>query len=245
MTAKARARRRWGVLALWLGFTLPAVAWADEPQPGTDHWVENPYAPHDTTGPNLRLGSAVGYVVHDAAQYTALGPTLALGPRLGRLTFEATYLYAALSAPGPSDLTYGSVQRLGVMARADVVRLGSHQVGPNSMLALYAEAGVAQQRYHFDHPVVSEHSRVLPADESRPTAVLGFGLNLDHRLEQPRGFPVRVGWQLGWQLTTEQRHEMSPAIECRGTECVARAAETPGTARDASLLVTSTLAVTW
>ena len=51
---------------------LTATAWADEPQVPADHWVDDPYQPHDTTGPNLRAGSAVGYIKHDAAQYTVL-----------------------------------------------------------------------------------------------------------------------------------------------------------------------------
>ncbi len=245
MTAKACVHARCGGFALWLAFTLPSAAWADEPQARPSSWVEDPYQPHDITGANLRAGSAVGFIVHDAKRYTALGPSLAVGPRFGRLTVEAIYLYAALSEPGPSTLSRGYLQRLGLMGRADVIRLGPRQVGANSMLALYAEAGLAQQRYHFSRPRPSELARVIPIDGSRPTAVFGFGLNLDHRLEQPRGFPTRVGWQLGWQLTASDRRPMGATIECRGTECLAGPVVMRAPARDTSLLVTSTLAVTW
>lgn len=254
---------RWGALLLWLGFTLPRVAHADPPQqtmpfePGPEtpdpktaapptHWIDDPYQPHDTTGPNLRMGSAVGWIIHDEKQYTVLGPELAFGPRFGRFTLEATYLFGQLSEPGPSTYVYGYVNRLGLMGRADVLRFGPHTVGPNSMLALYLEGGMARQSYHWYRPDAGEQlMRQVPVDAARSTAVVGFGLNLDHRLEQPAGFPSRIGWQLGWQLTTSPRGDMSPTVECRGTECIAGPVSTGRQARDTSLLVTSTIAFTW
>ena len=249
MTAKARARGCWSALILSLGFTLPITAWADDAQPegrpSHYEWIEDPYQPHDARGTNLRAGSAVGYVFHDAERYTALGPTASLGHRFDRLTIEATYLYADLSEPGPSTRSHGRMQRLGVMGRVDALRFGPHAVGANSMLALYVEAGLAQQRYHWYRPEPNERPRAIPVDDNRVTAVAGFGFNLDHRLEQPRGFPSRIGWQLGWQLTAADRQEMGPTIECRGQTCVAGPVVMRGAARDTSLLVTSTIAVTW
>ena len=71
-----------------------------------------------TTGANLRLGSAVGYLVHDTRTYTALGAAIAAGPRVGRFTFEADYLFLNLSEPGlrgELDLAYGRVMDSGWM----------------------------------------------------------------------------------------------------------------------------------
>ena len=242
MIAKARARVWWSACAVLLGFTLPAAA--DEASGPSARWVEDPYQPHDTRGTNLRAGSAVGYLFHDAERYTALGPVVAFGPRFGRVTVEASYLFAELSEPGPSTLQHGNVHRIGAMVRGDVVRIGPHAVGANSMLAVYAEGGVAQHRYHWYRPAYNERARAVPVDDNRPTVVLGFGLNLEHRLEQPHAL-ARVGWQLGWQLTASDQRPMSPTLECRATTCVSGPVVMTGVARDTSLLVTSTLAFTW
>lgn len=214
-----------------------------------DRWVDDPYAPHDTSGTNLRVGSAVGRLVHDQRRYTALGATIAGGPRMGRLTLEGHYTYLGLSAPGPSSERFGSAHRFGVMGRADLLRLDSHVVGANSLLAFYAEAGLVHQLHRWLRPGVADRPREVALDGSRAGAIVGFGFNLDFRLEQPRGFPARVGWQLGWQLTTSDEHEPDPTVICRGVSCLMAPAGTrPSTsapARDTSMLVTSTVAFTW
>jgi len=235
---------------LLLAFTGSPVAVAEEPPPSvaTQGWIDDPYQPHDTTGANLRLGSAVGHIVHDGKRYTALGGAVAVGPRIGRFTFEADFMYVDLSAPGPSTLHYGNAERLGLMARVDVLRFGPRMIGANSLLAIYAEGGVARQWHHWTRPGEREPQREVPVDGSIATAVAGFGLNLDHRLEQPRGFPNRIGWQLGWQLTSSQTKEPDAMVVCRGpTTCVAATAPSQPRAagRDTALLVTSTIAVTW
>ena len=247
MIAKAR---RVGVgvsCALWLGFTLANPVRADDAQPDPetrDRWVESPYAAHDTTGTNLRAGSAVGRVVHEDQRFTALGVTIAGGPRIGRFTLEGQYTYLGLSAPGPSSQHYGSVHRIGVMARADLLRFDSRVVGPNTLLAFYGEAGVVEQLHRWDRPGVYDRPREVWVDGGRSVAVIGFGFNLDLRLEQPRGFPNRVGWQLGWQLTASDRHDADPMMICKGVSCAASHTIRPPT-RDTSTLLTSTIAFTW
>ena len=209
-------------------------------------WVDSPYAPHETTGANARIGSAVGRLMHDDRRYTALGLTIAAGPRMGRLTLEGHYTYLDLTAPGPSSQRFGSAHRLGAMARADLIRLGSHVVGANSMLALYGEAGLFHQLHRWTRPGVDDRPREVSVDGSRSGALVGFGLNLDVRLEQPRGFPARVGWQLGWQMTASDEHDPGPTMICKGVSCLMQATTTmrPPT-RDTSMLVTSTIAFTW
>lgn len=233
---------------LLLAFTGSGVAVADEPPSGvaTDGWIDDPYQPHDTTGTNLRIGSAVGHLVHDGKAYTALGGALAIGPRFGRFTLEADFLYVDLSAPGPSTLHYGNAERLGVMGRVDVVRFGPRIMGANSLLAIYGEVGAARQWHHWSRPGDRDPQREVPVDSSLSTGVVGFGINLDHRLEQPRGFPKRVGWQLGWQLTSSRTREPDSMVVCRGpTTCVAAPSAPREAARNTALLVTSTIAVTW
>lgn len=233
--------------ALLLAFTGAGVAVAEEPPAAisTDGWIDDPYQPHDTTGTNLRLGSAVGYLVHDQKAYTALGGAIALGPRFGRFTVEADLMVLELSEPGPSNRHYGSAERLGIMGRVDVLRFGPRVIGANSMLAFYAEAGAARQWHQWARPGERDPQREVPVDSSLSTGVIGFGINLDHRLEQPRGFPRRVGWQLGWQLTSSQTKAPDPMVICRGPSCVAAPTRPRESARDTALLVTSTIAVTW
>ncbi len=245
MTAISRLRRGWSLGVLCLGFTLPATAVADEARPPSARWIEDPYEPHDTTGANLRAGSAVGWIIHDDKTYTALGGAISVGPRIGRFTLEAGYVFAELSDPGPSTMGHGNLHRLSVNARADLVRLGSRSLGPNSMLALYGEAGLARQFHHWYKPQAGQAMREIPVDANRSIAVFGFGLNLDHRLEQPRGVPTRVGWQLGWQLTASERADTRNTIVCRGPECIAGPIVPRVAGRDTSLLVTSTIAFTW
>ncbi len=241
-------------VSLLLVFTGAASAVADTPPdaPRDDEhdppWVDDPYAPHDTRGTNLRLGSAVGHLVHGGKTYTALGAAVAAGPRYGRFTFELDYLFLGLSAPGPSNLSYGRAHRVGAMARADLVRLGSRWLGANSMLALYGELGVARQWHQWSRPNADEPVRMVPLDSSANLAVVGFGLNLDHRLEKPLGFPSRIGWQLGWQLTSTPEASTESMIVCRGPQQCAAASSVPMTtaeARNTALLVTSTIAFTW
>jgi len=248
MTAIPRLRRGWGLGIMCLGFTLPAIAVADEARPSPqvrDRWVEDPYQPHDTNGPNLRVGSAVGWLVHDDQTYTALGGALAVGPRIGRFALEAGYVFAQLSEPGPSTLAHGSMHRISVNGRADLIRLGSRTLGPNSMLAIYGEAGLARQLHYWLRPAEGQARRTIPVDGGRSMAVFGFGINLDHRLEQPLGFPSRIGWQLGWQLTASDRQAPGNTVVCRGPECVAGPLVPRAPGRDTSLLVTSTIAFTW
>lgn len=234
--------------ALLLAFTGSTDAVAEEPPSSsvaTQGWIDDPYQPHDTTGASLRAGSAVGHLVHDGKAYTALGGALAVGPRIGRFTFEADFLYVDLSAPGPSTLHCGRAERLGAMARFDVLRFGPRMIGANSLLAIYAEAGAARQWHQWSRPGERDPQREVPIDSSLSTGVVGFGLNLDHRLEQPRGFPNRIGWQLGWQLTSSRTRAPDPMVICRGPSCVAAPSRPRESGRDTALLVTSTIAVTW
>lgn len=248
MIAIPRLLRGWGLVVVCLGFTLPGIAVAEKTRDTAEvraRWVDDPFQPHDTFGPNLRVGSAVGWMVHEDKTYTALGGALAVGPRLGRFALEAGYVYAELTEPGPSTQAHGNVHRLSINGRADLIRLGSRSLGPNSMLAIYGEAGVARQLHHWYKPSDNDASRVIPVDAGRSIAVFGFGLNLDHRLEQPLGFPSRIGWQLGWQLTASDRQEPASTVECRGPDCVAGPLVPRAPGRDTSLLVTSTIAFTW
>lgn len=248
MIAIPRLRRGWGLVCVCLGFTVPAVAVADETRVPSEaarkKWVDSPYAPHETVGPNLRVGSAVGWVINDDKSYTALGGAISVGPRIGRLALEVGYVFAELSEPGPSTLVHGNLHRFSINSRADLIRLGSESLGPNSMLAIYGEVGVARQLHRWFEPNESAAARIIPVDSGRTIGVVGFGLNLDHRIEQPLGLS-RIGWQLGWQLTASERHAPGDTVVCRGPTCVAGPVMTPLPNRDTSLLVTSTIAFTW
>jgi hypothetical protein len=237
---------RWVLLVIvCLGVTGPRVGWAD---PAHVDWVEDPYAPHVTRGTTVRLGTAVGFLYRELIDVTALGATLAVGQRFGRLTIESELDLLTLQDPGGSSLRLGDAERLGVVARFDVVRVGPRWVGGNSLLALYVEGGAAVAWNHWYAPAADEAPRVVPGDTKRVEGQVGFGVALDHRLQEPIGFPHRIGWYLGWRLAMAP-HAADAALVCRGTTCrtVQAMPEDHVTDRftDRSMLFQSSLAVTW
>jgi hypothetical protein len=233
------------VTALCLGFTGASTAWADGAHA---KWVEDPYQDHDTTGTEVRLGSLVGIMAVDGAEYTGLGGAVAAGHRWGRIAIDAEYSYLELTARGPSNTRYGDAHDLGVNIRLDVIRLGSHAVGPNSMVAIYVEAGAGRTFRRGDAREADEPVRRLLPTGSMNHLAAGFGVMFDHRLEQPRGFPNRVGWQLGWRVIGTPRPAPETIVTCRGSDCAASAM--PGSpmefgVSETPLVLGSSLAFTW
>ncbi len=233
---------RW--LAVWclcFGFTGADVAWADE-----DHrdWVDDPYAAHVTRGTTARVGTAVGLLYADGVEATGLGLTTGVGRRWGRLAVDAEYAYLRLSERGPSSLKLGDAHRLGVIGRVDVVRLGPRWVGGNSLLSIYAEGGAVVAWNSWKRPEYDEPVRVVPADTKRPEGQIGFGVQIDHRLQKPIGFPHRIGWFLGWRLALSP-HTSEPALVCRGFACRAAPTMPEQQLVERSLLFQSSLSATW
>lgn len=224
-----------------LGSTGPRVGWAG---PAHADWIDDPYAPHETHGSTVRLGTASGFLYGERANPIAIGATIAGGQRFGRLTLESELAVLALEDRGGTGIHLGHAERLGVIARYDVLRIGSTYVGANSMLAVYVEGGAAVAWNRWYQPRTNEPDRVVPEDTKRPEGQVGFGLELDHRLQEPIGFPRRIGWFLGWRLALSP-HASDAATVCRGTTC--RVAEPMAEARftDRSMLFQSSLAVTW
>jgi hypothetical protein len=239
------------VLAACLAFTGSAVAWGEptteSPPLDRASYVEDPLAPHETTGTTARLGTSVGFIYGEPVEATALGVTVAGGKRWGRFGIEAEYTLLQLSERGPSDLVIGDAQRLGVIARFEAIRLGSHIVGPNSMFAVYVEGGAGVAWNDFYRPGADETgTRIVADDSKRAEGQIGFGIMLDHRLQEPIGFPRRIGWFLGWRMTMTP-HEDTPMSICRGVSCRAIQMEPEANDRfvDRSMLFQSSLSVTW
>ncbi len=199
-----------------LAFTGSHVAWADRATP--DFYIENPYADHDTNGSTARIGTAVGFLYHEAIDVTAVGLDSAIGHRFGRLAIEAEYKYLTFQMRGADPTSLGNGHRLGTLARFDVIRLGPRIVGANSMLSLYVEGGVATAWNHWYKPAFYEASRVVPDDTKRVEGQVGFGITIDHRLQEPVGFPHRVGWFIGWRMSMTPHQPMEASI-CRGVAC--------------------------
>ncbi|HTJ46077.1 MAG TPA: hypothetical protein VL463_28425 [Kofleriaceae bacterium] len=192
----------------------------------------------------LRFGSAVGKLHVDQRTYTAIGAVIAAGRRVGRFSFALEYSYLHLQDPGPAETSYGRLQDLALVGRVDVLRLGPEIIGANSMVAFYGEGVIEQSAYHYDQPSYGDDPRAVPEDNSRAKAAVGFGAMLDHRLEQPLGFPNRFGWTLGWRLATSPRDSHDPMVACRG--CLASMQpEMTSRIYDTELIVTSTLDFTW
>jgi hypothetical protein len=228
------------VVPVCLGITGAGVGWAD---PAHVDWVEDPYAPHVTSGTTVRLGSAVGFLYGQQLAVLAIGATTAVGQRFGRLTIESELDYLTLQAQG-DGLRLGDAERLGVVARFDVLRFGPHWVGANSLLSVYVEGGAAVAWNHWYQPTAADATRLVPANTKRVEGQVGFGLSLDHRLQEPIGFPHRIGWFLGWRLALAPERSESGAM-CGGAVCrvIEVMPETRTTER--SMLFQSSLAVTW
>ena len=200
-------------------------------------------APHRTTGTTARLGTAVGFIYGERFDVLALGGTVAVGHRWGRLALDAEYAYLGFQEKGPSNLALGAGQRLGVLGRFDVLRLGPEIVGGNSLLSIYVEGGAAVAWNDWYLPAHDEASRVVPEDSKRVEGQAGFGIEIDHRLQEPIGFPHRIGWFLGWRLALAP-HAPEEASICRGVSCRAAPMMPHERFTDRSMLFQSSLSVT-
>lgn len=239
-----RDLRRLALLVVCLGFTGPAVGWADSPPLHTADYVEDPLAPHKTNGTIARAGSSVGFIYGERQDVLALGGNVALGQRYGRFAIEAEYQYLSFQVKGPSSQPLGDGQRLGILGRLDILRFGSEYVGGNSMLAIYVEGGAAVAWNDWYMPEADQTQRTVSADSKRVEAITGFGAYLDHRLQEPIGFPRRIAWFLGWRLAMAP-HDSDPAVVCRGSSCRAATPMPDARYTDRSMLFQSSLAFTW
>jgi hypothetical protein len=231
--------------------TAAGVASADPARP--DLYVEDPYAPHDTSGSTASLGTMVGFLYGMPQEVTELGVVAAAGQRWGRFSLEAELAYYDLEAVStymtPLGETSGNVgigrgERAAVLARFDVLRVGSHVMGPNSMAALYVEGGGATEWVQFTSPL---DDGLRPDNSHRIEGVVGVGVMLDHRLQEPIGFPHRIAWFLGLRMMMSP-HQAMDATVCRSDTICARE-EMPGEADagpvDQSMVFQSSLAFTF
>lgn len=236
-------KSRW-LVALWvcLQITRSDVGWADPAHPD---WVDSPFAPHVTDGNTVRLGTAVGFLRNEPVDTSALGLSTAFGHRFGRLAIESELDLLALQARS-TGFRVGDAERLGVLGRVELVRLDSNYVGENSLLALYVELGAAVAWNHWDAAALDQLMRAVPPDTKRIEGQGGFGLDFDHRLEKPTGFPHRIGWFLGWRVAMSPRDRDSSTV-CRGEiSCrVALPAGPDDRYVQRSLLFQSSLSATW
>jgi hypothetical protein len=240
-----RVRRVWLPLAC-LCFTGADVVRADPTtfSPSTTDYVEDPYAPHVTDGTSARVGTAVGFIYGERQDVTALGLTAALGHRFGRFTVEAELDALSYMPYRDSGTRLGDGERLGVIGRFDVVRLDSHVVGANSLLSIYVEGGAAVAWNHWYLPTAEEPQRMVPDDSKRVELQAGFGVMLDHRLQEPIAFPRRIGWFLGWRMAFAP-HETETASICRGTSCRVADPMPEDSYIDRAMLFQSSLQFTW
>jgi hypothetical protein len=229
---------------LCLGFTATGRAWAG---PAQVDYVEDPSADHVTVGTTARLGTAVGFVYDERISAVAIGGTTAIGQRFGRLTIEGELAMLALEARdgGPH---LGDAERLGVLARYDVLRLGPRWVGGNSLFSIYVEGGAAVAWNHWYLPQTNEPMRIVPNDTERIEGQAGLGICLEHRLQEAASVH-RIGWFLGWRLGLAP-HASEPATVCRGVSCHAVVVGTPEDSLDdrlvdRSMLFQSSMSVTW
>ena len=232
----------WCRALVCLGFTGAGVAWAD---PSRIEYAEDPMAPHVTKGSTARLGTVVGFLYGERQDVTAVGLATAVGQRWGRFALDSEYAYLQFQERGPSALRLGTGHRLAVIGRFDVIRVGPRVVGGNSLLSVYVEGGAGIAWNQWFRPGHDQPVRVVPEDAKRPEGQLGFGIEIDHRLQEPIGFPHRIGWFLGWRMAFAP-HETEAASICRGGSSCRPAPMMPQERyTDRSMLFQSSLSVTW
>ncbi|HEY4238385.1 MAG TPA: hypothetical protein VGM88_01145 [Kofleriaceae bacterium] len=241
------------VATLCAGFTGAGVAWAEPTTADPEHpdYVEDGLAPHKTDGNEVRFGTMVGFLYNEHVDTTAMGITVAVGHRIGRLSLEAEAdLFNLQSRQSTVDYT-GNAERLALLGRFDILRLGPHVVGENSMLAFYVEGGPALAWNHWTHAIGGGDSSdadqvtAAPTSSTRVEADAGFGLLLEHRLQEPRGFK-RIGWFLGWRVAYTGRDDMDSDPVCR-TTTTCRVSSPMDTSHYAntSMLLQSSMTITW
>jgi hypothetical protein len=243
-----------GLLAFAVVALVPALARADDStfDPSKVAYVEDPFAPHNTSGMTARVGTAIGYFDGQLQDVLAIGAVAAIGERFGRLTIEVEAAMMSLDSTTANNATIGDAERLGVIGRFDVIRLGPHIVGPNSMVSLYVEGGAERAWNHWYRPNANSSSlqsnpeamQMVPDDSANVEGVFGFGILLDHRLQEPITFPHRIGWFLGWRMAYAP-HGAEVGVMCLGTSCKPAPTTPDDTYVDRSMLFQSSLAVTW
>ncbi|HEY3804405.1 MAG TPA: hypothetical protein VGL61_17435 [Kofleriaceae bacterium] len=228
-----------------------SLVWADPPKP--DLYVEDPYAPHNTSGSVASLGTMVGFLYGLPQAISELGITASGGQRWGRFSLqvegayydlEAESTYTTALGPTSGNVGIGRGERLGVIGRLEVLRFDSHLIGPNSMAAVYVEGGAASEWVQFTSPL---DNGLRPDNTHRIEGLVGVGLMLDHRLQEPIGFPHRIAWFVGLQLAMSPHEPMSATV-CRSDSTCARE-EMPEAADtgpvDQSMIFQSSLAFTF
>lgn len=227
------------------------IAAADPPKP--DLYVEDPYAPHHTWGSLASVGTAVGFIYGLPQTVTEVGIVAGAGHRFGRLSLEVEGAYSHLEGQSQymtplgetsGDLPIGRSERLDAVARFDVLRLGSHVAGPNSMMALFVEGGGGMEWLQFTAPL---QNGVRPDNTHRLQGIVGFGFVLDHRLQEPIGFPHRIAWLLGLRFAMSPHEAMTTTVCHSTTICAREAMPEPSepSPLDQSMLFHSSLAFTF
>jgi hypothetical protein len=228
--------------SLCLVFTARPLARADSALPDTG--LVDSLKPHMTWGPSVRVGTVVGAVEASAASATSLGLAIAAGHRFGRLAIESELTLMTLEEPGPSSLSLGRAERLGVIVRYDVVRFTADSIGPNTLIGGFVEGGAAQSWAQWYEPGDRELPRNVPADTRRVEGQAGMGVSIDHRLQDAHGSLSRVAWHLGWRFAAPSLREES-GYACRGACRLASEPIQTSEKLERSVLFQSSLAFTW
>ena len=183
----------------------------------SDDGERDPSPRYITNGATVRLGSSVGFLREGDQQVTALGFTVAGGRRWGRLAIEAELSYLELYERGtrslieedrsPFTVSIGDAQRLGTIARLDVVR--GTIIDPSLLVALFAEGGAAVAWNTWYQPPSGQPARFVPADTRRIEGQAGLGVRFDLDLQPDAR--MRVGLLLGVRYAFSAHETMATA----------------------------------
>ncbi len=215
--------RAMALVVLCLSFTGPALVRAEEP--------------HSTklVGGAVQLGSAVGVAQYRGDATTAIGGSVAGLIRVAIATIGAEYEYLVV---GEAPIR-GELQRVGLTASLDLLRIDRHFGGPNAALILWIDGSLGREygRWYDDQEV------------ARNDVAVGWGTRLEHRVHlstRPRRLET-VSWKFGWRLVTAPRY--GEQLIGVATRCRADASGCPSgdssPRYDVGLVVSSSLSFEW
>lgn len=208
-----------------LSFTGPALVRAEEP--------------HSTklVGGAVQMGSAVGFAQYRGDATTAIGGSVAALIRVAIATVGAEYEYLAVGeAP-----TRGELQRVGLTASLDLLRINRHFGGPNAALILWIDGSLGREygRWYDNRAV------------TRNDVAIGWGTRIEHRVSlstRPRRLET-ISWKFGWRLVTAPRYGenlMNATPRCRAdTSGCSTGGGNTGPLYDVGLVVSSSLSFEW
>jgi hypothetical protein len=139
----------------------------------------------------------------------------------------------------PFVSSIGDAQRLGALARFDVLRSATDD--RFALAAAYVEGGAAIAWNSWYPPASGHPPRLVPADTRRFEGQAGLGVRCEMDLRP--GIPLRVGLSLGVRFSASR--DSGATLECRDAACRPNNMSTGESSLGRSALFHAGVSITW